>query len=1075
MNIPSHPTRKRSRNRSVGLVAAALAVLAVLVVGVSLASGAAPTVTIENASAVGYTTAVAKGTVDPSTAETFYHFEYATEASFANAESAGFGFLPEGAGSTPVEVELQGLTPGTTYHLRLVAENAESGGVPSEAVAPSTFTTKVAPAPVVTIVDASEVHARDAKAEGTVEITENDPALNASCVFQYGTASDFSNAQSTACEPNPVLASEPQPVAVTASLTGLKAGTTYHLRLQASNIGGSDEAVAPSTFTTPAAEPTVDSTFADEVTTTGATLNAEINPSGAPTTYSFEYGPTSAYGFTVAGSAALPAVDADELASVEISGLNPHTVYHYRVVATNAVETVSGPDKTFTTFAESGAPASCPNAAFRDGPSAALPDCRAYEQASPVDKSGSDVSGEPRIVRAATSGDAVTFGTKSPLSVGVGARDYPVYISRRTPTGWSTGSILPPSAAGEFIRIAGLPSSLSETFTTVASNFTPQGKGPALLSRDTTDGAYETIHSYTSGTPTQRSMVIAATGNGNEVFFEDVGPALAPGAAAGKQNLYVWDRDTGAIKTVSALPGIDCETGACAPPEGVAAGPYPWRNTVRGGMYGFFTVEDQHAVSDGGDAVFFTDLETKQIYARINPAGAAPVTLPVSESQRSPVDPGGTQPAQFWAATPSGSKVFFTSCEKLTDDSTAHSTEPGTCENYEAGQGEDLYVYEKGSHALNDLTVDPTDPEGADVMGVLGASEDGNYVYFVANGDLDGAGPAELGDCRSEGPENNQGTCNLYLWHDGAVTFVSKLDITEDWLNWLHKSSNGTPEETSRVSADGQVLLFSSTRSLTGYENEGSREFFRYQVGASGPTCVSCNPSGAPPVGGSNNNFFPDLRDRRMFNAFGEGWKTDSVFQTRNLSSDGTRVFFESMDRLLPADTDGLHGCVEGSCRDVYEWEQIGSGSCREEAVEGGCLYLVSSGKGPEPSFLADVSATGDDVFFFTSDRLVPQDGDELADVYDARVGGGIASQHQVPQPPCEPSGGSCAGPGTNAGAQQTAGTASFSGPSNPPAERHKKRRSRHHHRRHHHGKHHHRKHGGRHVTHSGNDRGAGE
>ena len=39
---------------------------------------------------------------------------------------------------------------------------------------------------------------------------------------------------------------------------------------------------------------------------------------------------------------------------------------------------------------------------------------------------------------------------------------------------------------------------------------------------------------------------------------------------------------------------------------------------------------------------------------------------------------------------------------------------------------------------LTDLTPDSGDANGAEVQGVLGASEDGSHVYFVANGDLDG-------------------------------------------------------------------------------------------------------------------------------------------------------------------------------------------------------------------------------------------------------------------------------------------------------------------------------------------------
>ncbi len=133
-------------------LATAAAVLAVLILGVQIAAGAAPTVTIEAASAVGYTTATAKGRVDPSTHETSYHFEVATQAQFessgwAEASAQGFGSLAAGAGPTLVEASLEALAPATTYHLRLLAENEEG---PDEAIS-ATFETEAVARPTVSI------------------------------------------------------------------------------------------------------------------------------------------------------------------------------------------------------------------------------------------------------------------------------------------------------------------------------------------------------------------------------------------------------------------------------------------------------------------------------------------------------------------------------------------------------------------------------------------------------------------------------------------------------------------------------------------------------------------------------------------------------------------------------------------------------------------------------------------------------------------------------------------------------------------------------------------------------------
>ena len=95
-------------------------------------------------------------------------------------------------------------------------------------------------------------------------------------------------------------------------------------------------------------QPVVTTGAASAISATGAKVDGTVDPEGALTAYRFEYGKTTAYGSTTpdqdAGSGQDP-VDA----SANLSGLTPGTVYHYRVVATNAAGTTRGPDKTFTT------------------------------------------------------------------------------------------------------------------------------------------------------------------------------------------------------------------------------------------------------------------------------------------------------------------------------------------------------------------------------------------------------------------------------------------------------------------------------------------------------------------------------------------------------------------------------------------------------------------------------------------------------------------------------------------------------------------------------------------------------
>lgn len=364
--------------------------------------------------------------------------------------------------------------------------------------------------------------------------------------------------------------------------------------------------------------------------------------------------------------------------------------------------------------------------------------------------------------------------------------------------------------------------------------------------------------------------------------------------------------------------------------------------------------------------------------------------------------------------------------------------------------GNDLYRYDAESGDLIDIAPDSA-TNGAEVRGVLGASEDGSSVYYAANGVPDGAitnnpnpedEAAEQGDCTplaaGLGIFEFKGTCNLYLWRDdgtagGATTFVARLDIDggpdrSDAVNWQPTSLiQPRAEGTGRVSADG-VVLFRSQRQLTAYDNQGVPQLYRYDP-VEGLSCVSCNPTGAEPVGA------PSLQS-----VHSEFEMSVSAVMTRNLSSDGTRVFFDSADALVTNDTNGSEGCPNAiggmgthpRCQDVYEWVAENTGSCGSEAQNGGCLHLISSGKSPEPSFFADASASGDDAFFFTEARLVSQDRDDLIDIYDARVGGGIDAQNEPPPPPPCDSREGCGGPVPLAPPSESPGSANFSGPGNP-------------------------------------------
>ena len=104
-----------------------------------------------------------------------------------------------------------------------------------------------------------------------------------------------------------------------------------------------------------AASPSVTTGGATLVTRSSAVLNATINPGGQRTVYVFQYGVTNAYGAQTAGKSA-GSGSANVAVKTGISKLTSGTVYHYRVVATNAQGTSTGKDRQFKTAGQPPAP-----------------------------------------------------------------------------------------------------------------------------------------------------------------------------------------------------------------------------------------------------------------------------------------------------------------------------------------------------------------------------------------------------------------------------------------------------------------------------------------------------------------------------------------------------------------------------------------------------------------------------------------------------------------------------------------------------------------------------------------------
>jgi hypothetical protein len=98
-----------------------------------------------------------------------------------------------------------------------------------------------------------------------------------------------------------------------------------------------------------AAVPTATTGGANSITQTTAKLNGTVKPNKQNTTWHFEFGPTTAYGTSTPEQGPIPAGAGSTSVSADVGALAAGTVYHYRLVATNASGSIPGKDRTFTT------------------------------------------------------------------------------------------------------------------------------------------------------------------------------------------------------------------------------------------------------------------------------------------------------------------------------------------------------------------------------------------------------------------------------------------------------------------------------------------------------------------------------------------------------------------------------------------------------------------------------------------------------------------------------------------------------------------------------------------------------
>jgi hypothetical protein len=490
----------------------------------------------------------------------------------------------------------------------------------------------------------------------------------------------------------------------------------------------------------------------------------------------------------------------------------------------------------------------CPNEQLRaENSSTSLPDCRAYEMVSPVDKDGVNIGNlntpTPNF-QSTPDGNAIAYEAAGGFGDAPAGRQQAFYDGVRGGEGWITHSLDPmkadyhqiESSAGQIAISSDLTEALVQTHAALTSDAVAGNLN--LYMHDVTTNSYTLILTYSGNTGFGTTPTYVGGLPDLSKFVIQSTLALTPGAVAEAPNVYEYA--DGHLTLVSVLPD-----GTVSPTGSVS-------------LSGGYLTTDEEVSSDASGVIFtspapFTSPTPEQVYMRVDGTR----TVDVSASRRSTPDPAGEQAASFGGATADGSQVFFTSKEKLTDDSTA-SASP---------EEADLYDYDADTGSLTDVTPAP----GAGVVAVQGVSGDGDYMYFTASGALAAGATA--------------GASNLYVMHAGQIKFVA---ITGD----LYGRGNYA------ISPSGRYLEMLTAAQLTGFESAGMAEVYVYDAEAGTVSCASCDPAGQPPT-------------ESVGLADGGGGSISNHYARTML--DNGRAFFETSQALVPADTNGQ--------KDVYEWE----------------------------------------------------------------------------------------------------------------------------------------------------------
>jgi hypothetical protein len=929
---------------------------------------------------------------------------------------------------------------------------------------------------------ATEVKGRSAVLHGMIDPKGESVTF---CRFQHGPSKSYGENLPCLNESGEEVGTEAKPItALThlhAPLENLEAGVTYHYRLRARNsateeIHSEDEEVETLVL------PRIENAEATEITASSATLKAKINPQGpAVLECLIEWGTSSSYGTTVpCQPAALPAGAEPKSVSAHLEGLSSRNTYHWRVVAEDENGTSRSPDHTFVYLP--GPPSEevsqdCENEELREANgSTALPDCRAYEQVTPPQKNGAlfqTFEAIPFTVQYAISADGSRllapafqcFGGAQSCNALRGEQGATTYEMFRGNTGWAATPLTPPASQFPGVRLDRASTETGAELFTLPVPAPPARENQEWLYIRHMDGSLEAIGPVEPGAGTiNRNIKLAlATADFSHVIYESLHPLWPFDATDPKSTNpsslyeYAGPADHPFLVAVTGGQGSDQLIGICGAfiSEG---GVIPPERLSEDGRTVFFEVAK---CSTGTGVNEHVETAAHTLYARIDGEGSQARTVKISAPAPEPSCDAVCQhqpqeAARFIGSSTNGSLVYFLSTGQLTNDASQDSPNDhasgGACSNTVGPGGCNLYLYRdpqeqplSGDH-LTAVSAGDTSGNGPQVQGVMGISQDGRRIYFVAEGLLAGVNP--------EGMEPVENADNLYVYDasDETTHFIATLpggpanrnNREIEPYQWQERNTI-----TANVTPDGRYLLFTSRAGLTpdASRAEGPEQVYRYDAQGQRLVRISIGQRGFNDNGNAGNASASIARASQAASAVSAAGRPPA---DPSISADGHRAFFESPVALTPgalneATINGAGGLAEN----IYEWEEEGTGGCQEAA---GCIYLISDGRDKSETastsgvVLIGADQSGENLFFASADQLVPGDGDTERDIYDARVLGGFAPPRRAV--PCETSEACHSGGSTEAQLTQPA-TNTFQGPEEGSAhpekpKKHHKHRKRH-------------------------------